>query len=240
MANIKFYPFDKTTKVFALDPIPASKMVPEWYKKQLSSGSDEKTISKGFIPSTIKKCMPVFDLMTSGYLLLSPCDIYLDASDPNELKYTVPDGIKDVTKNIFASHNREQYSELPYDREYYHKDIFRINPFWSVSTPSGYSTMFINPMYKDETPIDAVSAIVDTDKYISNGHLSFYVRNGYRGIIKQGTPLIQVIPFKRDSWEMSIEDAETSIELADNQFFKIRSTFTNGYKNIMRSKKEYK
>lgn len=240
MSQIKFYPFDKTTQVFAPKPIPASKMVPEWYKKQSSAGSDEMTTSKGFTSSTIKRCMPFFDLMTSGYLILTPCDIYLDATNPDKLKYTVPDGMQEATKNLFSEHNREQYAELPYDREYYHKDLLRINPFWAVSTPAGYSSIFFNPYYKDTLPIDAVSAIIDTDKYISNGHLSFFVRSGFSGVIKQGTPLIQVVPFKRENWKMQIVDADLSEKEVDRQFIQIRSTFINGYKNKMRSKKEYK
>lgn len=240
MSQIKFYPFDKTTQVFAPEPVPASKMVPDWYKKQSSSGSDEMTTSKGFTSSTIKRCMPFFDLMTSGYLILTPCDIYLDATNPEELQYTIPAAIKDDIVDIFATHNREQYAELPYDRDYYHKDLLRINPLWSVSTPVGYSSLFVNPMYKDPTPLDAVSAIIDTDNYISNGHLSFYVRNGFVGVIKQGTPLIQVVPFKRESWYMTIVDAGIASQKIYDQFLKIRSTFTNGYKNKMRSKKEYK
>jgi len=240
MNQIKFYPFDKTTEIFAPRPVPASSMVPDWYKRQNSAGSDELTTSLGFTSSTIKRCMPVFDFMTSGYLILSPCDIYIDASNLDKLKYSVPDAIRDVVKNIFASHHRDQYSELPYDKEYYHKDLLRINPFWSLSTPSGYSTLFTNPIYKDPTPLDAVGAIVDTDKYISNGHLSFYVKNGFVGVIKQGTPLVQVLPFKRDAWHMNIVDADIASSKIDDQFLKIRSTFINGYKNKMRSKKEYK
>jgi hypothetical protein len=207
MNQIKFYPFDKTTEIFAPKPVPASKMVPEWYKRQVSAGSNDETIGLGFTSSTIKRCMPIFDLMTSGYFLLAPCDIYIDSSNPNRLE---------------------------------HSDLLRFNPLWSLSTPSGYSTMFINPPFKDSLPIEAVSALIDTDKYISNGHLSFFVKSGFVGVIPQGTPLIQAIPFRREPWGSEFVDGQTASEKIDNQFFKIRSTFTNGYKNKMRTKKEYK
>jgi len=240
MNQIKFYPFDKTTEIFAPKPVPASKMIPEWYKKQASSGSNDETIGLGFTSSTIKRCMPIFDLMSSGYFLLAPCDIYIDSTNPDKLEHSVPDAIKEITENFFSSHNKAQYEELPYDRKYYHKDLLRLNPFWSLSTPSGYSTMFIDPPFKDSLPIKAVSALIDTDKYISNGHLSFFVKSGFVGVIPQGTPLIQAIPFKRESWESELVDAQTALDQLDTQFFKIRSTFTNGYKNKMRTKKEYK
>ena len=100
--------------------------------------------------------------------------------------------------------------------------------------------MFIDPPFKDSLSIKAVSALIDTDKYISNGHLSFFVKSGFVGVIPQGTPLIQAIPFKRESWESELVDAQTASDQLDTQFFIIRSTFTNGYKNKMRTKKEYK
>jgi hypothetical protein len=52
--------------------------------------------------------------------------------------------------------------------------------------------------------------------------------------------LIQAIPFKRDNWTSELVDAKVASEQIDKQFFKMRSTFINGYKNKMRSKKEYK
>lgn len=240
MSQIKFYPFNETSLGFAPIPVPASTMIPDWYKKQSSAGSNDETISLGFTSSTIKRCMPIFDLMSSGYFLLAPCDIYIDSRNPDRLEHSVPDAIKEVTENFFSSHNKAQYEELPYDRKYYHKDLLRINPLWSLSTPPGYSTMFINPPFKDSLPIEAVSALIDTDKYISEGHLSFFVKSGFTGIVKQGTPLIQAIPFKREAWTSELVDGKTASDQLNKQFFNMRSTFVNGYKNKMRTKKEYK
>lgn len=240
MSTIKFYPFSELSLTFAPQPIAAASMIPDWYKRQSSSGNNEETIGLGFTSSTIKRCMPIFDLMSSGYFLLAPCDIYIDSSKPDKLEYSIPDAIKEVTENFFSSHNKAQYEELPYDRKYYHKDLLRINPLWSLSTPPGYSTILINPPFKDSLPIEAVSALIDTDKYISEGHLSFFVKSGFTGIVKQGTPLIQVIPFKRESWSSELVDTKTATEKLNKQFFNIRSTFINGYKNKMRTKKEYK
>lgn len=240
MSQIKFYPFNETSLGFAPMPVPAATMIPDWYKKQSSAGSNDETIGLGFTSSTIKRCMPIFDLMSSGYFLLAPCDIYIDSRNPEKLEHSVPDAINEVTEHFFSSHNKAQYEELPYDRKYYHKDLLRINPLWSLSTPPGYSTMFLNPPFKDSLPIEAVSALIDTDKYISEGHLSFFVKSGFTGIVKQGTPLIQAIPFKRESWSSELVDAKTATEKLNKQFFNMRSTFINGYKNKMRIKKEYR
>jgi hypothetical protein len=65
------------------------------------------------------------------------------------------------------------------------------------------------------------------------------VEKNFKGVIKQGTPFVQVIPFKREPWNMElIEPIEASKEFT-RQRINLRSTFVNGYKNKFRSKKEY-
>jgi hypothetical protein len=129
---------------------------------------------------------------------------------------------------------------MPVDTSKHHKDLIRIFPFWIVETESGYSTMFRQPAYSDSSVLTAVEAIMDTDAFLSDGHLSFWVKKDFKGVIKQGTPLVQVIPFKRDSWQMEIGSVEDSERKQKSQRLKIRSTFMNAYKNMFRFKKEYR
>ena len=126
------------------------------------------------------------------------------------------------------------------DPKLYHPDLLRVMPFWIVSTPPGYSCMFLNPLHGDPSPLTALPGIIDTDGYPSDGHLSFMVEAGFSGIIKQGTPLVQVIPFKRDNWSMELVDASESEVFLKKRRMNLRSTFNNGYKNKFRSPKEYK
>jgi hypothetical protein len=118
--------------------------------------------------------------------------------------------------------------------------LLRIMPFWIVSTTLGYSTLFLDPLHKDPSPIKALPGLIDTDGYPSDGHLSFMIEKDFKGIIKQGTPLVQIIPFKRDNWSMEIVDAKESESFLKKHRMSLRSTFTNGYKNKFRSPKEYK
>jgi hypothetical protein len=240
MNIIKFYPFSENTVSFAPLPVPASKAIPDWYKKQPGIVKNENALPSGVINSTVKKCMPIFDLITAGYIIVAPCDIYVDATDPAKLSYSLPLALKQFQSDIFATHAPQQYDHYPTDTSRYHKQLLRIMPFWSAGTPDGYSTLFAHPFHRDESELYAMSAIVDTDTFISDGHLSFFVKKDFKGVIKQGTPLVQIIPFKRDDWtsqEVSVEDANKAIS---KQRFSIRSVFANGYKDKLRFKKEYK
>lgn len=237
---IKFYPFSEKTIGFAPEPMPASKKLPSWYRAQPAEINEKTDMMMGTFAATVKKCMPVFDAMTAGYVLVAPCDIYIDSTNPEKLQFSIPTSMKQFQADMFASHAREQYAEYPLDTSIYHKDLFRVLPFWSVQTSKGYSCLFMQPAHSDNSSLTAIGGIVDTDGFISEGHFSFMVRKDFKGVIKQGTPLVQILPFKREPWEMEIVDLETSMKVIAKQRLGLRSTFLNGYKNKFRSPKEYR
>jgi hypothetical protein len=240
MEPIKFYPFSEQTKLFAPHPEPAFKYLPDWYKAQPATLDDERAIKHGDIPSTVKRCMPVFDIMTAGYMLKIPCDIFVDATDPEKVEWSLPVALKHLAKEMVTTHAPEQYDHYPIDTNRYHKRLFRIMPFWAIKTPPGYSTLFMNPIHQDHVPFWSFGGIIDTDKFASEGHFSILIEKDFKGILKQGTPLIQAIPFKRDDWSsevMTLEDAQRDVF---PQRMKVRSNFLHGYKNKFRAKKEYR
>ena len=69
--NIKFVSVhDNILEMFY--PKPASECVPDWYKSQSSYTDNKKNIDEnGKANATIKKCMPLFDSMTSGYIIFT-------------------------------------------------------------------------------------------------------------------------------------------------------------------------
>lgn len=238
---IKFYPLSEKTVDFSPEPKPASKAIPEWYKQQPGSMDTGESLAKfGQAASTVKKCLPIFDVITAGYIVVAPVDIYVDATNPDKLTYQIPAALTQFKADIFATHDRQQYGNMPMNPDLYHRDLLRIMPFWIASTPPGYSALFLNPLHRDESPLTALPGLIDTDGYPSDGHLSFMVQKGFSGVIKQGTPLVQIIPFQREDWKMEVVDPEESETFLRKHRMNLRSTFSNGYKNKFRSPKEYK
>lgn len=241
MPTIKFYPFSKESVDYAPAPEPASKSIPRWYRKQEGNKGDESMIpGTGTAASTVKRCMPVFDAMTAGYMLTAPCDIYIDATDPDKLDIQIPTRLHPYKADLFAKHSPEQYDHYPIDRAKHHPELLRILPTYSVGTEPGYSVLFTQPIHADKSPLFAIAGVIDTDKFISLGHVSFLVDKGFKGTIKQGTPLYQLIPFKREEWDSEVVDVDEARKITDKQSFQLRSVFVNGYKLKFRSKKEYK
>jgi hypothetical protein len=59
-------------------PVPASKIIPEWYKNiPVALSKDPGFIDNDGVPS-IKRCMPVLDYLTSGYILRNSYEINAD------------------------------------------------------------------------------------------------------------------------------------------------------------------
>lgn len=239
MPKIKFYQYSENTSAYADMPQPASKFVPDWYRKQRGTINDAETLPKGYSTATVKKCMPVFDLMTAGYMLTMPCDVYLDSTDPEKLSWSVPAPLKQFQADMFSFHDKQQYDEYPIDKETKHQTLFRVMPFWYVQTEPGYSTIFINPIHRDTYPLTAIPAFVDSDNFITEGHLSFIVDKGFKGVIKRGTPIAQIIPIKRESWESEVVSVDDSKSELNKQRLRLRSMFANAYKVLFRSKKDY-
>ena len=207
-------------------PVPAIKYLPEWYAKTPGYLSDNKSVDS----STIKKCMPVLDSMSAGYLILTPCDFYTQSiGDKGNMIHSGqrPD------LGIFDSHSVNQ-AELHPNKSgpFFHKWM---NP-WSIKTEDGYSCLITQPMHT-ESPITILSGIIDTDKYYSPINFVFTIKPGFEGTIPAGTPIAQVLPFRREEYIMSI--GNNLLEIKENQE-KLLSKLYNRYRDVFWSRKEYK
>ena len=70
-----------------------------------------------------------------------------------------------------------------------------------------------------------------------HGSLTFFIKNSFSGIIYAGTPIAQLIPIKRENWEL-IENKNLK-QKGDSMY--IDSSLTkNFYKTNLWNRKEYK
>lgn len=216
-------------------PVPASMVLPDWYKqmdsyingKKFPVINEQDKLNFG----TIKKCMPVFDALTAGYFLLSPADLYINKIE-NEYYYQWS-GL-----DAIEFHSSDQLVNHPHNK-YNTNAIPKWKNYWAIETPKGYSCLFISPLNQD-LPFTIFPGIVDTDIYSSTVHFPFLLNEpNFEGCIKAGTPIAQVIPFKRDSWKMEFggpKDIERHIRLRNT----LSTKFFDRYKTLFWTKKEYR
>jgi hypothetical protein len=238
MPKIKFLPRVRVYRKVFPEPSPVQKSenLPDWWRKQTGYINSDRSIKNGQMHLTVKKCQAIFDSMTMGYYLKCPMDLFIDATEES-LSFSL--STPELNGQVLTTHSREQLSEYPILDEY-HRDILRIHPMWIIETEKGFSTLFLRPMHSDESPLYAVPGVVDTDQYPSDGYLSFFVKKGFKGIVKQGTPIVQIIPFRRDEWVSEIIDEEDSDSYIGSITAKVRTVFENGYRLKFWTKKNFK
>jgi hypothetical protein len=210
-------------------PVPASNIIPNWYKDTDSyTNKTKQPDGSGNTTATIKKCMPVFDSITAGYLLLSPADIFISIKNGERI-------YEWSSYNLLQFHPLVQAPSHPDGmNDQYPKWV----NYWGIKTPSGYSCLFMPPVHRDSV-FSILPGIVDTDKYHVPVNFPFVLKNPeWTGLIPAGTPIAQVIPFKRDTWKMNASDK--NIEVVRKQSWDLSTKFFDKYKNMFWNKKEFK
>lgn len=216
-------------------PKPAKNKIPNWYKETESYlknvspyvGDDN---SVHYIDSaSIKKCMPVFDAITSGYIIFSQIDIKVSQKNGKPYyEWSMQKPIEFHPKNQAINH--------PYVK--YDADVAKFISYWGIKTSPGYSCFFTTPVHQD-LPFRIFEGVVDTDDYNVSVNFPFVLKDPkWEGLIPAGTPIAQVIPFKRSEWKMEIGN-EKDIKKMLKQETSLRATFFNSYKKRWWVKKTY-
>jgi hypothetical protein len=179
--KIKFIAKDLDVQACVDKPVQAKSVIPEWFKNTPRSVSGA---------GTSKVCMPFLDSFTYGYIQTLWCDIEVSNNGQNIEFDSDFDPVE--VKAVNPKH-------VPMFEGYASVEL-QWNTQWEPVTPNGYSTLYTHPLNQYDLPFMTFSGIIDTDKFNLTGPLRFVLKEGFEGIIKKGTPLYQMIPFKRDSW----------------------------------------
>jgi hypothetical protein len=99
--------------------------------------------------------------------------------------------------------------------------------------------MFVQPMHR-ESVFTILPGIVDTDEYYAPVNFPMVINNPeFEGLIPKGTPIAQVIPFKRESWSMQF-GKDKQIKEQAKITAQLLTKFFDRYKTMFRANKEYK
>jgi len=190
------------TKDSKSKPVPISKSMPQWYKEadrfaKMPNGEYWIGPDKGKIP-TWKACPAILDILTTGYSLVTPCDIEFFLDDAGQIDVK----IEDPMYKGFAT-RRPPMPQFRHPEGYYNYH-FAWMPDWAVKVPEGYSVLYVSPFNRYDLPIMTVSGIIDNDKVNLPGSFPFFVQEGWTGVLPAGTPYAQLLPFLREDWKSEI------------------------------------
>jgi len=168
-------------------PQPAHKVLPDWYKQ-----TDMRPFKDAPLNKSVRACMPFMEALTFGWIVPVPTDISITrSSDGLAVKWNTEEF------KPMGSHDKQQVGgdAFPHDGE-----LLKFNLPYALRTPEGVSTLYMPPLNRIETRFRPFSGVVDTDRYVNETNIpALLLDDEFEGIIEAGTPLVQVIPFERDS-----------------------------------------
>jgi hypothetical protein len=239
MKQVVFRPATKTAEQLLSPPVPANGKRPSWYSRMPLFVRGQKTFGliqgqHGMIPNTtLRACMPFKEALTLGYLVLLEADLLVTKKE-NGFDFSWS-----VETDLVSSHSPEQAPGLPepFDGK---PGVMKWSNEYTFSTPKGYSALYTHPMNRHDLPFRTFSGVVETDRYPLPVQFPFQMLDFSNDslIIPKGTPVAQIMPFKRDNFESSLVKANE--EETRKAGFVLHSLISSAYKTLWWVKKTYR
>jgi hypothetical protein len=185
------------------EPRPAKTAMPDWFRK--IPPVDLERVGARDNAITVKRCMPFLDALTTGWILPLAAEVRLEIKDQGS---SVESGWQ-FDRTMVSNHSPHQVTGHPHAA----RPPCKFHNYWSIRTAPGWSCLFVPPLNRPNGVFEAVAGIVDTDTYSAHIHFPFFpIGPDGVHIIEKGTPIVQVIPFRRA--DVNVE-AEVRVETAD-------------------------
>lgn len=211
---------------------PTKTNIPEWYKKILPHTVDEIKLGK-IKQHSVKKCMPFLDSLSLGYVVKTPGDILVQQMPEGtvvEWSIEGPPLIKDRDPAL----NKDIPIPMGCGKTHFTWSLPA-----SLQLPKGYSALITHPLNRYDLPFITLSGVIDGGDFVmgASGNVPFFMSNTFSGIIPQGTPIVQIIPFKNESWDS--EKIDNLLDLSELQRRESFAVFSGWYKKAFWQKKTY-
>ena len=179
-------------------PVLAKSLSPDWWKKMKVFQHD-----RGQRIQTIRACPAMDDWLKSGWYILANRD--MEVVFDNGKTYTKECDEEVTQSQASPSHHVAQFAHsFSYlGEEGPVKDAFKMRNAWNIITPKGYSCFYLDPFLFQNNHFATWQGVIDTDDFNvnqDNSQIIFYPKVSHSFVIPKGTPLVQVIPFKREEW----------------------------------------
>ena len=194
-------------------PVVAKHIHPDWWKKM-------KTKTRG--GDNIKMCPSMMDVLGTGYYIICVEDIKIEYPKDDldgSPKYELGQFAKCPNNPNYetSGHPREQFPDFEYakadvEENLENNNAVKIRVPWSITTPLGYSSLYLDPFLFQNRFFQTWQGIMDTDRYTGgdlNGLVILYPKTREEFVIPAGTPIAQIVPYRREDWKASIDLIKT-------------------------------
>ena len=192
--------------------------LPQWFK-QLKKFS-----------GSLRSCAGVNDYLTTGITIPLWTNVYFRPNLETNFWESRIDNMSPPLHNIAVQgFSYDQTGKCPatdvrkFETMQYPKII---NP-WRIETAPGWSSLILPPLWEPNENYDVLAAVVHTDFYHA-ANVVLNIKTTTDFTIKYGTPIMHVIPFKR-------QDNVSVIEFEDESNFKYVESTGFGFGHILPS-----
>jgi hypothetical protein len=227
--KINFIPTFQSKKYWSIldTPSPMRKFLPVWYKEAKFFKNNNQFSEDIGNNLTFKSCVPFLDAMSAGYAFTLPTDVQVvQVEGSPRLSWGI-----DVPCVV----PREIEPSLPTPigcSQLHFAWMFE----FGIDLPKGYSVLFTHPLNRHDLPFVTSSGLV-SEGVPWGGKFSFWVKEGFEGIIPFGTPVVQLIPFKREDW-VSERHEHLSEQVQENKLKFLRHGY-GYYKKFVHKKQGF-
>ena len=178
-------------------PLPAVLGLPDWFKTM-----PQKAYSAvfGTEQMTVKRCPPVIDAMTHGFLMPLVADLRVQDGELSWDRDVPGGGLMNYSRAPIDFHDNNQVIGTPFFDE--DRFLLKFTNFWTFEVPPGYSLLISHPFNRRDLPFVTLTGLVDADTYRDNfiNFPAFWHDADFNGVLPKGTPVAQCVPVKRDIW----------------------------------------
>jgi hypothetical protein len=174
------------------EPIPAYKAIPEWFKKVPAVCPVNARDTFGGKIMTAKKCMPMLDALSIGYIIPLFGDVNVRVCENGKFIEAGNNGLG----SPIEFHDVQQLGGITSPT--YPSPAVKFVNKWIIKTAPGYSTLFMPPLNSFESRFTCLSGVVDTDTFDREVNFpAVWHKFGCDEVLPAGTPLVVCIPIKR-------------------------------------------
>ncbi len=165
------------------EPKAASDELPGWYE-----ALDMRIDGEHFSERTVRMCPAFLDALSLGWILPLEADVKVNTASGRGIHTS-------CDRNIVEEYTLSDGSLPPNS-----VGTLEITSSWAPNVPDGYSLLVLDPLNRRDQRFEVVPQIIDADKQLSriSAPIIWYADNA-RTILREETPLFQIVPYKRDS-----------------------------------------
>jgi hypothetical protein len=189
----------------SVHPIPIKDYPIDWFKNIKKPNERPNYFDGMNTNKTIKGCPSFVEIFENGFVIPAPTDYFIHYTEEGHFMATTPFSFRDDLRedDITYHHQSQMIDHMPEYNPY--KLIVKLNLPVKMFTPKGYSVAFMRMPFGDHTDFEAIYGNMRTDKLHHLG-IQCGIKHNNQILIKQGTPLVLIVPFKREKFTHKIVD----------------------------------